>query len=283
MNTQTPKYWTQYKLLDFGNGVKIEQFNNKITIRPETNATNELTNSISYWQQKADYIYNSTTVDGGSWNKTNEAVWLITYKAEKINLKFQLSLSNSKHIGIFPEQAVNWEYIAPQISENNSVLNLFAYSGAISMVCAQAGANVTHVDSSKTAIKQAQENAKINNLNNIRFIIDDAFLFSKKEVIRKNKYNFIILDPPVYGFGAKGNNWKLTKDIEPLLKICKELLHKNGTIILNTYTPKFTVKHSLPIIYSVFSKACNLEFGKLSITDSFNKNLILSNYYIIKP
>ena len=281
MKKKTPKYWKQYKLLDFGNGVKIEQFNNIVTIRPETNAVNNLSKKLSFWQQKADYIYDSKTVDGGKWNVNNASEWYINYKSDNIEAKFKLQLSNSKHIGIFPEQAVNWEFITSRIKPSSKILNLFAYTGAISVISAIAGGEVTHIDSSKTAIKQAKENAEINHISNIRFIIDDAFLFAKKEEKRANKYDFIILDPPTYGFGAKGKSWKINKDLEPLLQVCKNILNKNGVVILNTYTPKFSFKQIIPILEKTFTKKAKFEFGSLSLKDSFEKKLTLSDYYII--
>ena len=281
MKTKTPKYWKQYKLLDFGNGVKVEQFNKIVTIRPETNAVNNLSKNLSFWQQKADYIYDSKTVNGGNWNINNAPEWYIDYKSESIDTKFKLQLSNSKHIGIFPEQAENWEFIASKIKPNRKILNLFAYTGAISIISAKAEGEVTHIDSSKTAIKHAKENAILNNISNIRFIIDDAFLFAKKEEKRANKYDFIILDPPTYGFGAKGKNWKINKDLEPLLQVCKSILNRNGVIILNTYTPKFSFKQIMPILEKTFTKKAKIEVGSLALKDSFEKELTLSDYYII--
>jgi len=282
LKTKSPKYWKQYKLLDFGNGVKIEQFNSFVTIRPETNAVNNLSKKLSFWQQKADYIYDSKTVDGGKWNIENTPEWYINYKLDKIEAKFKLQLSNSKHIGIFPEQAVNWEFVANKIKSGIKVLNLFAYTGAISVVSAIAGGKVTHIDSSKTAIKQAKENAEINHISNIRFIIDDAFLFAKKEEKRANKYDIIILDPPTYGFGAKRKNWKINKDLEPLLQVCKNILNRGGVIILNTYTPKFSFKQIIPILEKTFTKKSNIEFGSLALKDSFEKELKLSDFYLIQ-
>lgn len=282
MKKKIPKYWKEYKLLDFGNGIKIEKFNNIITIRPETNAVNNLSKPLSFWETQANYIYKSKTVDGGNWNNENSPEWFLKYKSQNIDFTLQLQLSNSKHIGVFPEQAVNWEFIISKLKPEHKILNLFAYTGAISVVSAQKASFVTHIDSSKTAIKQAKINAEINHLNNIRFIIDDAAIFCKKEEKRNNKYDFIILDPPTYGFGAKGKNWKLLKDIAPLLKSCKNILTPNGTIILNTYTPKFNYKKALPLIETIFSKKTEINFGTLVLKDSFNKELILSDYYVIK-
>jgi len=281
LKTKTPKYWKQYKLLDFGNGVKVEQFNNIVTIRPETNAVNNLSKKLSFWQQKADYIYDSKTVDGGKWNINNASEWYINYKSENIDAKFKLQLSNSKHIGVFPEQAVNWELVSNKIQPNSKVLNLFAYTGAISVILAMAGGDVTHIDSSKTAIKHAKDNATLNNISNIRFIIDDAFLFVKKEEKRANKYDIIILDPPTYGFGAKGKNWKINRDLEPLLQVCKSILNTNGVVILNTYTPKFSFKQIIPILEKTFTKKAKIEVGSLALKDSLEKELTLSDYYII--
>ena len=282
MITKTPKYWQEYKLLDFGNGVKIEQFNSIITIRPETNATKNLSKGIAKWKKEADFIYNSTTVNGGKWNVENISEWYINYKSKRITSKFLLQLSNSKHIGIFPEQSVNWEFVANKIKKNNTVLNLFAYTGAISVISAQLGAKVTHVDSSKTAIKHAKKNANINNVNNIRFILDDASFFVKKEEKRGNKYDFVILDPPTYGFGAKGKKWKINKDLELLLQSCKNILNPKATIILNTYSPKFSFKNIIPIIKNIFGKNIEVDYGSLLLNSIQNNELVLSDYYIVQ-
>ena len=280
MKDLTPKYWdNQYKLLDFGNGVKIENFNNVITIRPETAAINKLSKPLDFWQKKANYIFCEET---NKWDKTNNENWTINYKSKQINIKLKLNTGNSKHIGIFPEQTANWEFIASKLNETDKVLNLFAYTGGASLVAASKAKSVTHIDSSRSVIKTAIENAKLNKIDNIKFINDDALLFCSKEQKRNNKYNFVILDPPVYGFAGKNKKWKINKDLPLLMNKISQIVSKDAFILLNIYTPQFNEKKTLKLLDETFGRRKKLSFGKLFLTDSFNKKLILNNYFLIQ-
>ncbi len=272
-----------YKLIDFGNGVKVEQFADKICIRPETNAINtKLSKNINFWKQKADFIYNSDKVDNGAWNTEHTPEWIINLQTKKYNIKLILQLGTSKHIGVFPEQVYNWNFIYNNVKANHKVLNLFAYTGAASLIAAKKASQVTHIDSSRTVVKTAIENAKLNNTTNIKFINDDALLFCKKEVKRNNRYDFVILDPPVYGFATKNRQWKIQKDLKPLLESIKNITNKNAFILMNIYTKQFHKDKVVKLIDEIFGKNRLVKQGYLSLTDSFNKKLILNDYFIIK-
>jgi 23S rRNA (cytosine1962-C5)-methyltransferase len=286
MKNITPKYWkNNYKLLDFGYGVKIEKFANIICIRPETNAVNKKTNKkLDFWQKQANLIYNSDKVNSGNWNKQNFPEWVINYKSENINIKLILKTGNSKHIGIFPEQAANWEYIFNSITSNSNVLNLFAYTGAASVVAAKKAKTVVHIDSSKSVIKTAIKNAEINNVKNIKFINDDALQFCIKERKRNNKYDFVILDPPIFGFAGKNKKWKLTRDLEYILKEIKTIITPNAQILMNIYTPQFDIPKTTKLLTNIFGPKSIKQSGNLYLTSNpGNNQLILNNYYIIKP
>lgn len=273
MKILKPKYWKEYSLLDFGNGIKVERFYNKTLVRPETEAKNKLNKSIKLWN--ADSVFKNDWSD-------EITDWTINYKSKNINIKAKVFLSNSKHVGIFPEQAVNWEFITKNITKKDKFLNLFGYTGIASIVAAKKCEQVTHVDSSPSIIKRAKQNAELNQLNNIRFINDDALLFCKKELKRGNKYKGIILDPPVFGFGAKGKSWKLTKNIEELLITVKQLCEKDAFIILNTYSPQFKQNEALKLLYQIFGRKANIDFGKLALDSENNTELILNDFFIIK-
>jgi len=278
MKNVSPKYWKEYSLLDYGNGVKVERFANKISIRPETDARKSLDKPLTYWKEKADTQY----IDKPENKWANEfSDWVINYNSKSISVKTKLFLGNSKHIGIFPEQAVNWEYIAKNLRKEDAFLNLFGYTGVASVVAAQKCKQVTHVDSSPSIIKRAKYNAEINQINNIRFINDDALLFCKKELKRGNKYKGIILDPPVFGFGAKGKSWKLTKNISELLKTVKQICEKDSFIILNTYSPQFKQNDALKLLHEIFGGKAEISFGKLSLESGKNE-LLLNDYFIIR-
>ena len=278
MKNVSPKYWKEYSLLDFGNGVKVERFTNKITIRPETDARKNLEKSLNYWKEKADTQFIDELEH--KWSN-NFSDWIINYKSKSISVKTKLFLGNSKHIGIFPEQAVNWEYITKNLNSEDTFLNLFGYTGIASVVAAQKCKQVTHVDSSPSIIKRAKHNAEINQINNIRFINDDALLFCKKELKRGKKYKGIVLDPPVFGFGAKGKSWKLTKNISELLKTVKQISEKDSFIILNTYSPQFKQNEAIKLLHEIFGRKADIAFGKLSI-ESNKDELLLNDYFIIR-
>ncbi len=236
----------EYQIIDLAHGEKVEIWNNYILRRPDPqivwpNESNKLA-----WQ-KVDAKYTRSVTGGGSWDiynkKLNES-----FQVKYNDLIFNLKLMGFKHTGLFPEQSYNWDYVRNIISKANkkvSVLNLFAYTGAMSIAALKEGAIVTHVDSSKGMVEWAKENVKVNHLENekIRFIIDDVIKFVKKEQRRGQKYDIIIMDPPSFGRGSKNEVWSIEKDLYNLIKLCSEILSDKPLLFLvNSYTTGFSIK-----------------------------------------
>lgn len=253
-----------YKLLDMSNGEKIENWNGIILRRPDPQVIWNKKSNPEVWKDVHAYYHRSKT-GGGAWEyiKKVPESWQVHYK----DLTFNLKLMGFKHTGLFPEQACNWDYAIDKIKNANrdiKVLNLFAYTGAASVACLSAGAEVVHVDSSKGMIDWAKENVKLNHLEDkkVRYLIDDVVKFVKREIRRGNKYDAIIMDPPSYGRGANGEVWSVEKDLEPLIKLCKEILSDNYLfMIINTYSanlPSVSLENILKI---------NFEGKKISVDD----------------
>jgi 23S rRNA (cytosine1962-C5)-methyltransferase len=228
-----------YELIDAGNEFKLERWGDVITIRPEHQAYFKPGLPKSTWYEKAhwEFIPNSAGSLNGTWKKLKEDApqqWDI-----RINgLLFSLEVTSNKHIGLFPEQHENWEFICKKLDENKRFLNAFAYTGAASCFGAMEGAEVIHCDSVKGMIDWAKINAELSNIYSIKWVLEDAFKFINREVKRGNKYDLVQLDPPAWGMGANKEKWKLEKDLPSLVSASIELLNKNGTLILNTYSPK---------------------------------------------
>lgn len=242
-----PKNFKDYELIDSGNFEKLERFGNYITIRPEPQALWSKVLSEKEWEKQAHVRFMSKSSSSGTWLKMKEMPdrWTISYKGEHSKLTLRLALTSFKHVGVFPEQAVNWEYIAANlksVSANNpKFLNLFAYTGAASLAARSVGADVTHVDSIKQVVTWANENQRHSQLDNIRWVVEDAMKFVKREVRRGNVYHGIIMDPPAYGHGTKGESWKLEKQLKELVDDVLELLdHEEHFLLLNTYSLGFS-------------------------------------------
>ena len=232
--------WKDYELIDAGNGEKLENWNGVILRRPDPQAIWPIENIDEIWKSP-DGFYHRSSSGGGFWefNKNLPEFWQVTYK----DLTFKVSPTNFKHTGLFPEQAINWDFAMDKIKNSNrpiKVLNLFAYTGAATMACSKAGAiEVVHVDSSKGMIEWAKENMRLSNLENnkIRFIVDDCIKFVQREIRRENKYDVIIMDPPSYGRGPNGEKWKFEENIYNLIDLCIKLLSdKPLFFLINSYT-----------------------------------------------
>lgn len=251
MELLTPKHFSDYELIDCGNFEKLERFGKYITIRPEPQAVWDKNISDREWEQKAHVKFIAKSSSSGVWQKLKQMPdqWQISYKIKsggyETPLMFRLGLTSFKHVGIFPEQAVNWDYIFDTLKkmrvEQPKVLNLFAYTGGASLAAKAAGADVTHVDSIKQVVTWARENMDLSKLDNIRWVVEDALKFVKREVKRGNKYNGIILDPPAFGHGPSGEKWKLEDNINEMIKEAVQLLEeKEHFLILNTYSLGFS-------------------------------------------
>ena len=235
--------WKDYEILDMANGEKLERWNNIYLVRPDPQI---IWNDKQYpekWKQ-ANARYNRSSTGGGHWDykKRLPDSWQIKYK----NLTFNIKPMGFKHTGIFPEQAVNWDWMMDKIqneikttNREVKVLNLFAYTGGATVACLYAGASVCHVDSSKGMVAWAKENVVSSRLQErpVRYIVDDVVKFVQREIRRGNKYDAIIMDPPSYGRGANGEVWKFEENLPMLIEICMQVLSDNPLFFLiNSYT-----------------------------------------------
>ncbi|MEG2348039.1 MAG: class I SAM-dependent methyltransferase [Clostridia bacterium] len=231
-----------YELLDMADGNKLEKWGQYILIRPDPQIVWKEKMHPQLWD-KAHAVYIRSSTGGGHWEKIKKIndSWKIEYD----NLRFNIKPMGFKHTGLFPEQAVNWDYIISNISKRTSkgeevkVLNLFSYTGGATVAALFAGAFVCHVDSSQGMTSWAKENVILSGLKEkpVRFIIDDVIKFVKREIRRGSKYDVIIMDPPSYGRGKNGEVWSIEKDIYELFNLCSKLLSDNPLFVLsNTYT-----------------------------------------------
>ncbi|MFT5337500.1 MAG: 23S rRNA (cytosine1962-C5)-methyltransferase [Sphingobacteriales bacterium] len=236
-NLLLTQFWKDYELIDFGKGRKLERFGSMIIDRPEPYAITKPKYSGQDWEKRRNLKFISGTNSEGTWENTKGVTtWNITANN---TTKVELFLSKFKHLGIFPEQKVNWELAKNFLTEfegNKNVLNLFAYTGIASSILAQHAQQLTHVEAFKQIMTSAKKNAELNNLENIRWILDDAFKFIGKELKRGNTYSLIILDPPSFGRGPKGERWKIEELFKEIVQNVIRLLEPGGKIILNTYS-----------------------------------------------
>ena len=231
--------WKDYEILDMANGEKLERWGNVVLIRPDPQIIWKNKSFPEKWN-KANARYNRSSSGGGAW-KYNSKVpenWQIKYK----DLVFNIKPMGFKHTGLFPEQAVNWDWMISKIQNAKreiKVLNLFAYTGGATVACSYAGASVCHVDSSKGMTTWAKENIVSSGLKDrpVRFIVDDVVKFVNREIRRGNKYDGIIMDPPSYGRGTNGEVWKFEDNISDLVELCSKVLSdKPLFFLINSYT-----------------------------------------------
>jgi 23S rRNA (cytosine1962-C5)-methyltransferase len=244
--------WKDYALVDSGNGMKLEQFGPYRLIRPEAEAIWKPALSENEWRSAAAEFQPSPEENGGHWNlkKALPERWTVEYHG----LKCSVQLTNSRHVGLFPEQASGWDWIANQVKNAGRparVLNLFGYTGLATLAAAQAGAQVTHVDASRKVVSWARENQALSKLEDrpVRWIVDDALKFVEREARRSSLYEGLILDPPKFGRGPKGEVWEFYKLIPELLHACRLVLSERPLFILLT---AYAVKaSSLTLYYAV--------------------------------
>ena len=230
--------WKDYEIIDVSCGEKLERWGDYLLIRPDPQAIWHTKKEHDGWYHPNAH-YHRSKKGGGSWEFIDlPKQWQISYK----NLNFELKPFSFKHTGLFPEQAVNWDYMTDKIIKAGrpvKVLNLFAYTGGATVACAKAGAHVTHVDASKGMVTWAKENAAASGLKDapIRYLVDDCMKFVEREIRRGNRYDAILMDPPSYGRGPGGEVWKIEEKIHDLVKLCAKLLSDNPVFfIINSYT-----------------------------------------------
>lgn len=232
--------WKDYEVIDTSKGEKLERWGSYILVRPDPQVIWDTARTNKDWKRKNGHYHRSSR-GGGEWEFFDlPEQWTIKY--HPLNLTFNLKPFSFKHTGLFPEQAVNWDWFSEKIRQADrpvKVLNLFAYTGGATLAAASAGAAVTHVDASKGMVTWARENAKSSGLSEapIRWIVDDCVKFVEREIRRENYYDGIIMDPPSYGRGPKGEIWKIEDAVYPLVKLCAKLLSKEPLFFLiNSYT-----------------------------------------------
>lgn len=228
-----------YELIDAGNGEKLERFGDYILIRPEITALWPPKLGRSEWKKRAHAIFKQTSRVGGHWDKLKNMPdnWKVTFDCGK-PLTFELRLTKFKHVGIFPEQLVNWRFIHDQcISKPKAqVLNLFAYTGGATLAAKSAGADATHVDSIRQVVSWSNENMAHSGLSDVRWLVEDALKFARRAEKRGTLYDGLIMDPPAWGLGPKGEKWKLEDMANELFQVCGKIVRDNGFLVVNTYS-----------------------------------------------
>ncbi len=317
MELLTTTDWTEYELIDTGSREKLERFGKYILIRPEPQAVWQKSLPESEWERISHARYErmkgkkpGEENERGSWIRKPKMPdqWTIGYKYKQMNLTFRLGLTAFGHIGVFPEQAINWNYIYEVITQrakNNNqdtspvtpdpshvtpdpsrvtrhasrILNLFAYTGGSSLAAKAAGADVVHVDSVKPVITWAKEMMAASNLDNIRWVVEDAMNFVRREVKRGNLYDGIILDPPAYGRGPDGERWILEDAIDEMMALCKQLLEpEHGFLVLSLYSMGFSPLIPENLVRTRFGEIPGMQSGEFYFEDKGKRRLPLGTF-----
>ena len=252
--------WDDYEVLDTGDGEKLERWKDVILRRPDPQTIWPKANP-ALWE-RADAIYHRSEKGGGQWEFRRKLPerWTVCHEG----LKFYVRPTGFKHTGLFPEQGANWKWMAEQLRETGRqdlrVLNLFGYTGAATLACAEAGAHVTHVDAAKGMVSWAKENRELNHLpeTGFRWIVEDALRFVQREIRRGNRYDGILMDPPSYGRGPSGEVWKLENELYGLVDTCSQALSREPVFfLLNSYTTGFQAS----VLSNMIEKCVGSRYG----------------------
>ena len=293
--------WKDYEIIDSGRGEKLERYGQFYLARPEPKALWDRTMSEAEWSRLIHTRFTpgagfgkAGKEDSGTWNrlKKMDDQWYIGYQSPQdgLSLKLRLGLTSFKHVGVFPEQAANWEYIYSHTrglvekareagAPRPKVLNLFAYTGAASLAAKAAGADVTHLDSVRQVVTWANENQAASGLDGIRWIVEDAMKFARREAKRGNVYQGIILDPPAYGHGPDGEKWKLDECLFDMLRTVSQILApKDSFMVLNLYSNGYSALLGETVVKEAFrlKNGYTMESGELALRDRYGKSLPLS-------
>lgn len=287
-----PASWKDYQLIDSGDFEKLERFGKYTLIRPEPQAIWQKVLSDQEWKDLADARFAREQVDKfrltdevkGGWKRNPGAPesWQVNYKHNNLTLALRLALTGFGHVGIFPEQGENWNFIYDTIRrwniEKPKVLNLFAYTGAASVVAKLAGADVSHVDASRPGLNWANQNMAINGLQDIRWVHEDALKYVKREVKRGNRYHGIIMDPPPYGRGPEGEKWTLQEKLNELVYLSSQLLEKEDSFfILSMYAAGLSPVVGLNVVRTHF-KINDPEFGEFYLQSKNGRDLPMGTF-----
>jgi len=289
MKLLSPSQWSDYELIDTGDYEKLERFGQYVLRRPEPQAVWRKALSEKEWEKRTDAWFrkekagnNKGSDERGKWilKPKMPQQWFISYRYKEMKLRFRLGLTAFKHVGVFPEQASNWDFIYDRAKANDNppkVLNLFAYTGGASLAAKAAGADVTHVDSVKQVLTWSRENMEASGLDGIRWVCEDALKFIRREAKRGNRYNGIILDPPAYGRGPEGEKWILEDSIAELMENCSQIADTECFFcVLNLYSMGFSSLIADNLIRDYFPASTNREYGELFLADQSGKLLPLS-------
>lgn len=292
MQEQLTPDFRDYELIDTGNFEKLERFGRYVTRRPEPQAIWRPSLAEEEWRRLSDasFLRDARSDERGEW-RLREGMpsrWTVEYRYRGMRLRMRLGLTSFKHVGIFPEQAANWDFIYDNClalggdgrTEAPRVLNLFAYTGGATLAARAAGAGVTHVDSVKQVVTWARENMEQSGLEGVRWIVEDALKFVQREVRRGNRYDGIILDPPAYGRGANGEKWILEDCIGEMLACCAQLLEpERAFLVLNLYSMGLSSTLARTAVRQAFGAPRTEQWGELCFTDRGGKELPLGTYY----
>ncbi|MBR5905237.1 MAG: class I SAM-dependent methyltransferase [Bacteroidales bacterium] len=290
--------WHDYELLDSGAGEKLERFGAFVLARPEPKALWDKSLPQAEWNRLAHTRFKpgagfgkAGKEDSGTWERLHKMddQWWIRYPivgGSSAELSLRLGLTSFKHVGVFPEQAPNWEFIYRKCKEMDhpKVLNLFAYTGAASLAARAGGAEVTHLDSVRQVVTWARGNMERSGLDGIRWIVEDAMKFARREARRGNTYDGIILDPPAYGHGPDGEKWKLDECLFEMLRTVAQILAPHGFVVLNLYSNGYSAALGETLVREAFGipaaaeavEAGSITSGELALRDQFGKVLPLS-------
>lgn len=282
--------WKDYELLDSGRGEKLERFGRVVMARPEPKALWDKSMSEQEWDKLAYTRFTpgagfgkAGKEDCGTWSRLKQMddQWYIRYPGQQKGLGFnlRLGLTSFKHVGVFPEQAPNWEYIYSHCKSGMKVLNLFAYTGGATLAARAAGADVTHLDSVRQVVNWAHGNMDKSGMDGIHWVVEDAMKFVRREAKRGRLYDGIILDPPAYGHGPDGERWKLDDCLFDMLReVNKILSDKNSFMVLNLYSNGYSALLGETLVKEALGLKGDykMESGELALRDRFGKNLPLS-------
>ena len=278
-----------YELIDSGDFEKLERFGRYVVRRPDPQTIWRRSLTEEEWRRLADasFLRDGRSEERGEWRLRSgmPSRWTVDYAYEGMRLRMRLGLTSFKHVGLFPEQAANWNFIYDNCvrmraeGRTPKVLNLFAYTGGATLAARAAGADTTHVDSVKQVVTWARENMEQSGLEGVRWIVEDALKFVQREVRRGNRYNGIILDPPAYGRGANGEKWILEDNIGEMLECCARLLEPRGAfLVLNLYSMGLSATLASTAVRQAFGTPFEEQFGELCFDDRAGKRLPLGTY-----
>jgi 23S rRNA (cytosine1962-C5)-methyltransferase len=279
--------WPDYELLDAGNFEKLERFGRYVLARPEPQAIWDPHLPASEWQRaNATFRREKGSTERGQWQLKAgmPEQWVINYDQGDLRLRFRLGLSAFKHVGLFPEQDPNWRFIFEQTKKRRAavprVLNLFAYTGAATLAARAAGADVTHLDSVKQVNFWARDNMEASSLDGVRWLVEDAMKYVRREVKRGSKYQGLILDPPAYGRGPNGEKWQLEDELNELLKLCHQLLDpEDHFFLINLYSLGFSALILDNLVNSIFPPIRGVrEIGEIYLHDQAQRKLPLGTF-----